>query len=333
MESDQEQQELTRFGRIPLGRIADGWAESSPYNPRLLAEWVADTVASLGPLEHPVNTLHVAAYSEGKAIRGVLFTHGEVSQYFSMLSKGSSTHPIRSGTQQFASSNVLVWRQWIEQVEREAIARADMVAHLAIPAGATAIAAAANDPSPTAPINHSIPSGSAPGYLALRQARLRQDGEKTAGEKLDDANGETERLRQELETVRARLTASDALLQQARDDACARERDVGEVRREMQRLSEILSENAGIIAFMDEDNPLSPVEGRRMLALWCDVTENGQEDPVTQRGVGLKELCARWLSQHFGAVPESTISRYTWALGWPARKNGGAPASPRKKNL
>lgn len=333
MESDQDQQALTRFGRIPLSRIVGEWAESSPYNPRLLAEWVAETVASLGPLEHPVNTLHVAAYSEGKALRGVLFTFGEVSEYFATLSKGSSTHPIRSGAQQFASSNVLVWRQWIEQVEREAIGRADMVAHLAIPAGAAAIAAAANDSAPTAPISHTIPSGSAPGYLALRQAQLRLEGEKTAAEKLDDANGEAERLRQELETVRTRLIASDALLQQARDDAGAREREAGELRREMQRLSEILSENAGVIAFMDEANPLSPAEGRRMIALWCDVTENGQEDPVTQRGVGLKELCTRWLSQHFGTVPDSTISRYTWALGWPARKSGGAVSSSRKKNL
>lgn len=78
----------------------------------------------------------------------------------------------------------------------------------------TAIGKPSASTAPTA-----LPSGSDPGYLQMRQAQQRQQGDSTAGEKLEAAEQRALALEQENIKLRARLASLESHHQQAINEA------------------------------------------------------------------------------------------------------------------
>ncbi|MDT3718726.1 hypothetical protein RND78_04280 [Pseudomonas oryzihabitans] len=331
MVSDREEQSLTRFGRIALSQVLCDWSESNPYNPRLLGEQVSKVIRSLGLAEHHLNTALLTAFAEGKALPDVQFTYGALADYFASSSVSSGASILDSRGQAYEPANALISRKWIDRITEEATNRASFAVGLATAAGASTVATTVNAPYPTLLQRQSTPSGSEDGFLYIGQQLGRQQGEKSAAEQLDDARIEASRLREELARERARKVTYEATLQQARHDVDEARHEAQEARRAQQKAEEVVAEHAGVIAFMDENNPLSPPEGRRIVNLWDDETEGGTRDPVYESGIGVREIVARWFKRNYPDAPDIAIKRCTWALTWPARKRGGAVSKLSKE--
>ena len=308
------------FGRVRLPQVIETWAAENPLNPRMLASELADVLRSLGPAPQVLgaNAASVTLYDPATGPGGV--TIEALADYFERYSAGEPADTIETTNGMAQAGAVLLAKQWIGRLESEAEARATLAAGLQ----QTTVA-----PAPTGgalPTTQQQPylSGSGPECLTLRQEQQRQDGESTASENLDAAQQQAQRLERENERLRARLASLEQYHQQSLEDAELHRRAAEDERRARTLAEDQLREHAGIIAFMDTDNPLAPVEGQRMVAAWCDLTNNGTEDNVSTKGKGLSELLRVWIDKNIGEPAAVTVKRYTWALTWPARKKGGA---------
>lgn len=316
------------FGRVRLTQVVESWAAEHPLNPRLLASELADVLRTIGPsiqvLDHTAAS--VTLYDPTTGAGGV--TIEALADYFDRYSAGAPADTIETTNGAAQAGAVLLSKPWIGRLESEAEARATIAAGLQQVAPAPIATGGA---LPTE--QHQPPlSGSAPECLALRQAQQRQEGEQSAREQLDATKQLAERLTLENERLRATLATLEQRHQQTQEEAEQHRRAAAEDRRQRTLAEDQLREHAGIIAFMDPDNPLAPVEGQRIVAAWCELTNNGTEDNVSAKGKGLSELIRTWLAANIGGHAAVTIKRYTWALTWAARKKGGAVAreTPKK---
>lgn len=322
-----------RFGRIPLDRIITEWEDGHPINPRLLAGEVAALLRTAAPTDHPIHEAFASAILSAVP-GGCAVTHGALVDYFEGAGSGRPPATITTTTGSVPASAVLVWRQWINRLADEATSRALYVAGRAIPAGDSPGIAATANASPTASQAEQppLPSGSEPGYVAMRQREQRREAEHSAAEQMDAeriARKRAERGEAEKDAI---IVALRAQLQIYREEADSERRARIESDRARAKLAEQLREHAGIIEFMNPDNELSPVEGRRLVAIWCELTENGTVDAATETGIGVGELAQGWWKDHVGEPSEAVAKRLRWALTWPARKNGGVVAKrPREK--
>lgn len=316
------------FGRVRLTQVVESWAAEHPLNPRLLASELADVLRTIGPstqvLDHTAAS--VTLYDPTTGAGGV--TIEALADYFDRYSAGAPADTIETTNGAAQAGAVLLSKPWIGRLESEAEARATIAAGLQQVAPAPIATGGA---LPTE--QHQPPlSGSAPECLALRQAQQRQEGEQSAREQLDATKQLAERLTLENERLRATLATLEQRHQQTQEEAEQHRRAAAEDRRQRTLAEDQLREHAGIIAFMDPDNPLAPVEGQRIVAAWCELTNNGTEDNVSAKGKGLSELIRVWLAENIREHAAVTIKRYTWALTWAARKKGGAVAreTPKK---
>lgn len=321
-----------RFGRIQLDRITSEWEEGHPINPRLLAGEVAALLRTLAPADHPIHETYASAILSATP-GGCVVTYSALADYFESASAGRPAATITTSAGPVPGAAVLIWRQWLHTLAEEAAKRAALVAGFAIPANDSPGAAAAANGSPVArqADQPPPPSGSEPGYAAMRQAQQRREGERSAAEQLDAeriARQRAERGEAEKDAIIATLRAQ---LQAAREEAESQLRARIESDRAHAGLVERLREHAGIIEFMNPDNPLSPEQGRRMVAAWCELTESGTIDPVTETGIGLGELARRWWLDHFGEPRRIVLKHLQWALTWPARKKGGMVARRQRE--
>ncbi|MGP0172357.1 hypothetical protein ACSVIJ_10765 [Pseudomonas sp. NCHU5208] len=255
-------------------------------------------------------------------------TLGALADYFDRYAAGASADTIETTSGAVQAGAVMLSKQWLGRLESEADSRAKLAAGLQQIAPKPFTTGGAQPAG-----QNQLPlSGSDPQCLALLQEQHRQEGQQQAAEQLDATTQELASLKQQS----ARLLARLELMQREKHDADNRaeqyRREAQEERRCRTITEEKLHELAGVIAFMNEDNPLSPVEGRRAVTAWCDLTDNGQTDPTDGTGIGVGELARRWWQTRFGEPKGIVMKHLQWILAWPARKKGGAVAkkSPKK---
>lgn len=318
------------IGRISVARITDDWADTQALNPRALAFEMADALRSMSQPGAPVPRDKVlvmgVASNEGGADE---LTWHALADYFDSFGNGDRPNRIITLRGECVPSALLLDRAWIERLTNEAVTRAEIAAGYAqaLPSAPATIGAAA-----LAPQQPFKPSGSAPVCLKIREAQQRREGEASAAEQLDALVAKLAIAEREAALLRAENTTLKAQVSQGQESSEGQRRELGDERRERVRLADQLREYAGIIEFMNPSNPLSPVEGRRVVAAWCDLTENGTLDPATERGTGVGELARRWWLDRFGEPAAIVAKHLQWAITWPSRKKGGAVArQPRQK--
>ncbi|MGV6474878.1 hypothetical protein ACTUVM_003770 [Azotobacter vinelandii] len=246
-------------------------------------------------------------------------TFGSLAAYFDEIGQGKSPRTITTLSGCVPASTVTVARTWIGWLATDAAERAAFAAgfvstandipHASLASNAPPAARPGDQPSP--------PSGSEPGYLKMREAHLRSQGESSAAAQLEFERIARRIAEQTNDQLLTLLAASDRHIDQQREEMEQLCRDLNESNRKCAKLAEQLREHAGIIEFMNPDNPLSPVEGRRGVSAWCELTENG---------VGIGELVARWWRSHVGEPPGSVVKHLQWMMAWPDRKKGGMVA-------
>lgn len=329
---------LKHFGRIALGSIVNRWSDSHPSNPRFLASEVAATLRSMAPLTHPVGPRVAGVYHDGHASRDetIAITHGALADYFDSVSSGNSATTLSTSSGEFPVANVLIWQHWIESVTLETVHRMGNVETLALPANSSAsVALAANDPAPA--INHeppsAPPSGSAPGYLKMYQAKLRQEGERSAAEQLEAERAARLRSDREVVELRAQLAIKDAQVTQLQEESEQRRRGENdalrakrEVEDELIRIEELLEPHMLAIEFLNPDNPLSPPENREMFHCWRWLTKDNEREPVKAASKGMDALCSDWFKAQGEEVTGKKLGRFATALNLDGRKKGGAIA-------
>jgi len=323
------------FGRIALDGIYSDWASGHHLNPRLLASELAAILATLAPPNHPIQSLHVCVFSEGRSDRNIQITHGALIDYFEGASNGRQARTIATNSGPVPATNVLIWRKWIERLVDEATFRTELAAGFAQPANDSgALSLAVNGSSA---INRAPPpliSGSSPIVLKSQQAQLRREGEKSASEQLDEERTSRERLEQENIQLKAQLSIEKARSQQFMEEAEEYRRKASNehrARREAEdesiRMEEQLEQVLGLSEFMNQDNQLSPPDGRLIVECWCDVTQNGTTTPT----IGWSTIVTKWFKAKGVTLPAVKVKLFVTALTGSGRKKGGAIARPDNK--
>jgi hypothetical protein len=334
---------LKHFGRIALDSIVNRWSDSHPSNPRFLASEVAATLRSMAPLAHPLGSRDAGIYHDGQAGRDetVAITHGALADYFDSVSSGHAATTLSTSSGEFPVSNVLIWQHWIESVTVETVHRMGNVETLALPANSSGrVALAANDPAPA--INHvppsEQPSGSAPGYLKMYQAKLRKEGEYSAAEDLDAERVARQRSDREVVEHRAQRAIDSAQIAQLLEENEQLRRNENNAIRakresedELILIEEMLEAFMLQIEFLRSDNPLSPPEQREMFECWRYLTDDNTREPVTAMGKGMEPLCEDWFKSRGENVTAKKLSRFATALNSSSRKMGGVVPAPTTK--
>ena len=319
---------LARFGRISLDAIPAEWQEVHPINPRLLASEIADVLRTLAPHDQPILETYVSTILSATPPGQGFVTYGALADFFGSARLGRSSETIETSQGPVSAASVLIWRQWLSVLAAEATKRVALVVGLAIPANDSSNLSAVINTSPV--IGHADrplpPRGSEPGYLKMREAQQRQEGERRATEQLDAEQARRQLLEQETAGLRAQCEVLTTQLQRFLSHSEDQRREMNELQRQLSIAKEELLQHAGIIAFMDPDNPLSPEMGRQIVAFWDEATESGTKDPVSGTGIGVKTQAMAWWKARFGEVPEIVGRHLSWALTWPDRKKGGMVA-------
>tara|TARA_R110000868_G_scaffold373033_2_gene636990 strand:- start:6744 stop:7577 length:834 start_codon:yes stop_codon:yes gene_type:complete len=266
-------------------------------------------------------------------------THGALSGYFEMASRGLSPDTIDTTIGSTPAAGVMLASTWIKRATDEAEQRAAHVAGYAQTINDSTFAAVTVNSRPAA--NHAstpdIPSGSTPGYLKTRQTQQRQQSERSAVEQLDAALARAQQLEQKAISLEARLAIKEIQAQQLIEECEQHRRDASDQRRarlvaeDAQIVMEEQLEKVMVLAeFMNADNPLSPPDGRELIECWSDVTHDGTVDPTKSSGNGWHIICAAWLNKHTASPSEIKGKRFAALLTPLASKKGGTIPTPRK---
>lgn len=212
----------TRFGRVRLTEIVTEWEEGHDLNPRRLAAEVAAILKTTAPQGQPIHDAFVCAFTLDLAATASI-SHGALSDYFDSASQGRPPETINTGAGPIPTQSVMIHRQWINMLTSEAVERTAFVAGYASPANAShSIAIAANASAQmAAPATAPIPSGSAPGYVKMRQDQGKRKSEKAATEQLDEESKARQLAEAEAATLTGRLNISEtdlAIERKARGD-------------------------------------------------------------------------------------------------------------------
>lgn len=222
-----------RFGRIPLDRITAEWEDGHPINPRLLAGEVAEVLCTMAPADHPIQEARASAILGATMPGGNAVTFGALAEYFHSAGQGRPAETIDTSAGPVPASHVFIWRQWLDDLAREATARAVLVAGFAMPANdsARAVAVANGSPAVHQADQPPPPTGSEPGYLKMRQAQQRKEGERSAAEQLEAAQTALKREEQKTADLLAMLTFERAQRDQHREEMGQLHRELNEERR------------------------------------------------------------------------------------------------------
>jgi hypothetical protein len=336
MAGPDEDQKLEPFGRIKLDRIYFDWASGHHLNPRLLASELAATIASCSPSDQPIQTLHASVMVDGRPDRTTFITFGSLANYFDDASAGRQAHSIQTSSGTVPAANVLIWKKWIDRLVDEATARTEIAAGFAQPANDSGKLTLTMNGAAAKYIEPQLPflSGSSPVILKAQQLQLRSAGEKTASEKLEEERDRREKADQEIVKVTAQLEALTAKHQQTMDEFEILRRELNDERRlrretedENIRMEEQLEQVMGLAEFMNEDNRLSPPDGRLIVQCWLEVTHDG----VTAPTIGWSTLVSKWFKAR-GVTPTALkVKLFVAALTSSGRKKGGAIATRRNK--
>ncbi|MNG19041.1 hypothetical protein D3C84_1031600 [compost metagenome] len=92
-------------------------------------------------------------------------------------------------------------------------------------------------------------------------------------------------------------------------------------------MEEQLEQVMGLAEFMNQDNQLSPPDGRLIVQCWCDVTQNGTTAPAT----GWSTIIIKWFKARGVVLPAVKVRLFVTALTGSGRKKGGAIARSNNK--
>ncbi|MBI6764479.1 hypothetical protein [Pseudomonas syringae] len=322
------------FGRIKLDGIYTEWASGHHLNPRLLASELAATLETLAPLNQPIQYLHVSVFSEGRSDRNIQITHGALADYFASASTGRAVAMVSTSSGPIPAANILIWRKWIERLVDEATARTELAAGFAQSANdSVSLSMAVNGSAATSRTAPLIRSDSSI-ILKTQQAQLRREGEKSASEQLDEHQIARKTAEQQVVALAAQLETKTVQNQQLMDELELQRRDLNDERRarreaedESIRMEERLEQVMGLAEFMNQDNQLSPPDGRLIVECWCDVTQNGTTIPT----VGWSATVTKWFRARGVTLPAVKVKLFVIALTGAARKKGGAIARSNNK--
>ena len=328
-------EQLGPFGRIKLDGIYADWASNHHLNPRLLASELAATLATFAPLEQPIQTFHACVFSEGRSDRSIQITHGALVDYFEAASTGRQAATIGTSFGPIPAANILIWRKWIERLVDEATARTELATGLAQPANdswtlsQTVHGAATTNCAPSS----YLPSSS-PVILKTQQAQLRRDGEKSASEQLDEQQIARQKAEQKIVELSTKLEIQETQNRLLQEELELQRRELNEVRRAKReaedegiRMEEQLEQVMGLAEFMNQDNQLSPPDGRLIVQCWCEVTQNGTMVPAT----GWSSIIIKWFKARGTVLPAVKVRLFVTALTGSDRKKGGAIARANNK--
>ncbi len=323
---------LKHFGRIALSSIINRWSDTHPSNPRFLASEVAQVLLSLAPETHPVGTLNAGVYHAGQPLRdtSISITHGALANYFDSASTGQPPPTLETSTGPISTSLVLIRKHWMDSVANEAVRRIGNVELLALPANNShSVALSANDSAPASSqlAQEAQPSGSSPGYLKMYQAKLRNEGERSAAESLDAEQVARQRLAQEVIELRAQLAIKDHQVTQLREDGEQLRRDLSDERRARREtedenlyLEERLEDTMIFAECLRSDNPLSPPELTLAFQCWRELTQDGTHNPAGAGGRGVHPLVEDWLKRSDRQLNKAETERLCAVVSW--RKRG-----------
>lgn len=317
------------IGRIRLSEIADDWSRTGSLNPRLLAAEVAGVLRSIAPDGQALGPQHYSLTMFDLATGAGGLTFGALADYFDSHAGEQPSTSIQTTAGPTPAGAVLLTQPFVARIVSDATQRAATAAGFVIEVAPSPVISGSAQRQTLQP---EPPPGSSPEVLAAHQAQQRREGEQSAGEQLDAAFAALQQAEQEKAKLLARDAVREAQRQQALEDAEQARRELIEERRERTKLAAQLQQHAGVIEFMNPDNPLSPEEGRRCVSAWCDLTENGTLDAVAERGLGMGELARRWWKERFGEPATIVVKHLQWMLTCPARKKGGMVARRKRDN-
>jgi len=324
-----------RFGRIPLDRITAEWEDGHPINPRLLAGEVAALLRKEVPADRPIFETCVSAILSA-APGGCAVMHGALADYFDSASFGKPAATITTTAGPVPASAVLVWRQWINRLADEATSRALYVAGRAIPAGDNYAGAMIANASPAASQAEQppLPSGSEPGYVAMRQREQRREAESSAAKQLEAKEiALQDALRREA-AKDAMLATRDAQVLQLREESEQLRRKLSDARRaereaqdEMIDMEERLEDAMAFAECLRADNEVSPPELRLAFQCWRAITMDGTHNPAGPGGRGIHGLAVEWLKENGHKLNQDATARFCAVLSW--RKRGAGAIRSR----
>lgn len=324
-----------RFGRIPLDRITAEWEDCHPINPRLLAGEVAEVLRTMAPADHPIQEARASAILGASTQGGNAVTFGALADYFHSAGQGRTAVTIATSAGPVPASHVVIWRQWLDDLAREATARAVLVAGFAMPANdSVCVAEVANGSPAIRQVDQPPPlTGSEPGYLKMRQAQQRKEGERSAAEQLDAERIARQQDVRELIELRAMLAIKDAQVLQLREESERLHRELSDVRRikraaedEMIRMEEQLEDAMAFAECLRPDNEVSPPELRTAFQCWRKITQDGTHNPAGPGGRGVHTLAADWLKRSGLKLNPTETDRLFAVVSWRKRGSGAIPS-------
>lgn len=318
------------FGRIPLDRITTEWEVGHPINPRMLAGEVAGVLRTLAPPDHPIQEARVSAILGATTPGGNAVTFGALADYFHSAGQGRPAATIATSAGPAPASHVFIWRQWLDDLAREATARAVVVAGFAPANDSTTAAAVANGSLVARQADQPPPpSGSEPGYLKMRQAQQRREGERSAAEQLDAERIARQQDARELIELRAMLATKDAQVLQLREEAEELRRELSAAHRakqgaedEMIGMEEQLEAAMAFAECLRVDNEVSPPELRLAFQCWREITRDGTYNPAGPGGRGVHGLASTWLKENGHELSPEAKARFCAVLSWRKRGSG-----------
>lgn len=323
-----------RFGRIQLDRVVAEWEAAHPINPRLLASEVAETLRTLAPPSQLIQEIHASALLSTPTPRGNTITYGALAAYFDRTSQGKPSDTIITSAGPVPAAAVLIWRQWINTITGEATERALRVVGFALPANdsTSAVMVASGAPETCYAPPPSPPSGSAPGYLKMRQANQRREGESSAAERLEAEQIKRQRLERDVIELRARLVTKEAQAAQLLEEGELQRREISEEKRARREaedaqiaMEELLEDAMAFAECLRPDNPISPPEMRMAFKCWRDLTRGGTHDPAARGGRGCHPLVADWISSTQTNLNADQEARLKAMVSWRKRGAGAIP--------
>lgn len=323
-----------RFGRIQLGSIISEWEGSHPINPRFLAGELAAVLRTLAPADRPIHETHASTVLA--VVPAVPVTYGALADYFETASQGSPAPAVITSGGPIPASGVLLWRQWITPLVDEAAQRAALVAGLAAPVNDSGIAGAVANASLAIKQAEQLPqpSGSEPGYLKLRQAQQRRDGERSATEQLDAEKVARLRAEQEVAELRARLAASEAAKQQLQEENQQLSEELKAEIRERRRaeadseyFQDQLEDTFVFRECLRADNPTSPPELRMAFQCWRAITRDATHNPSDRGGRGVHGLVDDWVASTEQQLNNEQLNRLRAMVSWRKRGAGAIPSA------
>lgn len=314
------------IGRVRLSDIAGDWSRSQALNPRLLAAEVAGVLRSVAPDGQPLEGHHYSLTMFDLATGAGGLTYWALADYFDALGSEQPSTSIQTTTGPTPAGTVLLAQTFVGRLVIDATQRAATAAGFIVEQlpGPTISGGAQRQTFQSEP-----PPGSAPEVLAAHQAQLRQEGEQSAGARLEAARLAQQKAEQEAEKAQTRATAA---IQQLAALHHENGRLQGELNTSIRQLREAQDDACDLEAELEQltlfaeclrhDNPLSPPELRLAFQCWCDLTQNGQHNPAGKGGRGVHGQVEAWVLAQGLDLNRDQLARLQAVVSWRKRGSG-----------